>query len=290
MKKIILPFLLLVTFACNKNETAPIDPVQLELSSKVSQDDGQVTTTYSTIFDDVMGTSDEVGVAGSGIFGKENGIDTLPPRCFQVLVTHPQAPLPFPVVVTITFPPSGCMGRDGRVRRGQIRTEYSNRLIIPNAQATTTFIGFSIDSVLVGGTHVIKNLSTPTEIKWQTNTRNGRLGFPNGNVIEWNDEKVLTQIEGGMTALPFDDIFKITAVSTGTSIRSGVSTTWRSETTEPLIKKFSCPWIVKGILRTVRTTLPTNTPWVSTLNFGNGGCDDIAVLTVNGQSQTIHLH
>jgi hypothetical protein len=293
MKKLLflLGFSFLV-FSCQKSENpTQVDPEQ-QLSQVVSEDDAQSENSFSLIFDDVMGTSDEVGNFGSGVFGKENGLDTLS-RCFQMTVEHPAFPLPFPVVVTITYPPTGCVGRDGRVRRGQIRTEYTNRLIIPNAQSTTTFINYSVDSVSIRGTYLVKN--TTGIIPGNLNPRflikvtGGRLGYPNGNVVEWGGEKVIEQIEGLSTPVPVDDIFKITGSASGARIESGRVTQWTSQIIEPLIKRFNCFWIVKGTIKTTRTTLSTNSPWISILDFGQGNCDNIATLTINGQTTTIHL-
>jgi hypothetical protein len=244
-----------------------------------------------------MGTSDEVGVYGTGIFGREYGLDTAQ-RCFTVRVERPNAPQPFPVIVVITFPQSGCMGPDGRVRRGQIKTTYTNRLIVPGAESITTFLNYSIDSVTVGGTYKVKNMVEPIQItifppqynhKWLINVVGGRLGYPNGNVVEWNSTKTIEQVEGSHTLPIQDNVFKIIGSSNGASIRNSVSTWWNSETIEPLFKRTTCRWIVKGKIRTVRRNLSNTSPWVGILDFGNGTCDNIAILNVNGNIRTITL-
>lgn len=298
MKKIIFSLLLLVTLACNKeNSNNTIETQEIELSKISSEGDAQSEQSYSEIFDDVMGTSDEVGVFGSGIFGKEYGLDTVP-RCFTVRIERPNAPQPFPVIVTINFPQSGCMGPDGRVRRGQIKTTYTNRLLVPGAESITTFLNFSIDSVTVGGTYKVKNMVEPIQItifppqynhKWLATVVGGRLGFPNGNVVEWNSSKTIEQVEGSHTPPLTDNVFKIIGNSNGASIRNSVTTSWNSETTEPLFKRTTCRWIVKGKIRTIRRNLSNTSPWVGILDFGNGNCDNIATLNVNGNIRTITL-
>lgn len=288
----------LILFSCKKeNSDNPIETQEIELSKVASEGDAQSEQSYSQIFDDVMGTSDEVGVYGSGIFGREYGLDTAQ-RCFTVRVERPNAPQPFPVIVTISFPQSGCMGPDGRVRRGQIKTTYTNRLIVPGAESITTFLNFSIDSVTVGGTYKVKNMVDPIQItifppqynhKWLITVVGGRLGYPNGNVVEWNSTKTIEQVEGSHTLPLHDNIFKIIGSSNGASVRNSVTTSWNSETIEPLFKKASCRWIVKGKIRTVRRNLSNTSPWVAVLDFGNGTCDNIATLNVNGNIRTITL-
>jgi hypothetical protein len=295
---LILIGLCLILFSCKKeNSQNTVDTQEIELSKVASEGDAQSEQSYSQIFDDVMGTSDEVGVYGTGIFGREYGLDTAQ-RCFTVRVERPNAPQPFPVIVVITFPQSGCMGPDGRVRRGQIKTTYTNRLIVPGAESITTFLNYSIDSVTVGGTYKVKNMVEPIQItifppqynhKWLINVVGGRLGYPNGNVVEWNSTKTIEQVEGSHTLPIQDNVFKIIGSSNGASIRNSVSTWWNSETIEPLFKRTTCRWIVKGKIRTVRRNLSNTSPWVGILDFGNGTCDNIAILNVNGNIRTITL-
>ena len=298
--QLVINFLLLsiLFFSCKKeNSNNPIDSQEIELSKVASEGDAQSEQSYSQIFDDVMGASDEVGVYGTGVFGREYGLDTAQ-RCFTVRVERPNAPQPFPVIVVITFPQSGCMGPDGRVRRGQIKTTYTNRLIVPGAESITTFLNYSIDSVTVGGTYKVKNMVEPIQItifppqynhKWLINVVGGRLGYPNGNVVEWNSTKTIEQVEGSHTLPIQDNVFKIIGNSNGASIRNSVSTWWNSETIEPLFKRTTCRWIVKGKIRTVRRNLSNTSPWVGILDFGNGTCDNIATLNVNGNIRTITL-
>ncbi|MFL5774511.1 MAG: hypothetical protein ACJ75F_15210, partial [Flavisolibacter sp.] len=61
------------------------------------------------------------------------------------------------------------------------------------------------------------------------------------------------------------------------------------EITEALKKKFICHWISKGIIRMRRETLPATSPWVAILNYGNGDCDYLATLTINGVTHQIQL-
>jgi len=298
MKKLILlTIVTLMLFSCKKENTNAVEQKEIELSQFASEGDAFSEQSFSHVFDDVMGMSDEVGVMGSGIFGREYGIDTVQ-RCFTVRIERPLAPQAFPMIVTITFPQSGCMGPDGRVRRGQIKTVYTNRLMIPGAESVTNFLNYSVDSVTVGGTYKIKNIVDPVQImifppqynhKWLVTVVGGRLGYPNGDVVEWNSTKTIEQIEGSHTPILRDDVFKKTGNSSGQSVRGLRTTSWLSEITEPLIRKNTCRWIVKGKIRTVRRNLSNTSPWISILDFGNGMCDNQATLNINGNIRTITL-
>ena len=89
--------------------------------------------------------------------------------------------------------------------------------------------------------------------------------------------------------IPLDDIYKITGSASGKVKRGDLLIAWKAETTEPLIKKFSCKWIVKGIIKVVRLNLSNTSEWVATLNYGEGSCDKKAVVTINGVAHEITL-
>jgi hypothetical protein len=191
---------------------------------------------------------------------------------------------------------TGCTGRDGRTRSGKIITEYTNRLFVPGAIAATTFVEYMVDSIKIQGTHTITNQSEPpTNVscpthKWKVTIDRGKLTKPNGNYVEWNSTKIVKQIEGMCTPfVPLDDIYQISGGANGKVKRGDLLIAWNSEITEPLIKKFTCRWLVKGIIRIVRLNLTTNSPWVATINYGNGDCDNKAMATINGVPHIITL-
>ncbi|MBL0268925.1 MAG: hypothetical protein IPP99_09740 [Chitinophagaceae bacterium] len=92
-----------------------------------------------------------------------------------------------------------------------------------------------------------------------------------------------------MTEMPRDDVFKIEGTAYGRVKRGNLLVRWESSITEPLIRRFTCRWIVKGRIRSVRANLPSNSPWIAILDFGAGNCDNQAVLTINGNSRQITL-
>ena len=79
-----------------------------------------------------------------------------------------------------------------------------------------------------------------------------------------------------------DDIYSITGSATGTSASQN---NFSATITSPLIKKMNCRHIVQGTF----TFDPGNGKPVRTVDFGNGTCDDIATVTINGNVYTIQL-
>lgn len=288
-------FSLLVIVSCGKEESTPgTDAQEEELATATGESDAEAESTFNEFFDDAMGANNDVGIEGSGVFFNRG--DSLSPaaRCFTVTVTHPNN-TPFPVHIVVDFGTTGCPGPDGHVRRGKIIIDYTAKLVYPGAVATTTFDGFYVDNVHVEGTHKISNISvvaTPITLKYKVDVINGKLTKTNGNYIEWNSTRTITQIDGRLTPIdPRDDVFKIEGNANGLVRRSTLLVRWESTITEPLARRFTCRWIVKGRVRTVRVNLPNpaTSPWVAVLDFGAGTCDNQAALTINGQTRQITL-
>jgi hypothetical protein len=290
---LLLLFLFSIAFitSCQKesSQTATQNEQEMEASKASSESDGDAESVFNGVFDDAMGVNDELGVGGTGVFGRVNA-------CPTVTIVRVNPANPFPVSVTLDFGSAGCVGLDGHFRKGKVITIYTGRLLAPGSIATTEFDGFYIDSVKIEGTHKITNVSTPftppappVDRKFRVEVINGKLTNTNGNFVEWNSVKYIIQIEGLSTVLPLDDIFRIEGNSRGRAKRGALIVLWESNITEPLIKRFNCRWIVKGIVRTVRVGAPANSPWIAVLNFGNGNCDNQAVITINGVSHQITL-
>lgn len=251
---------------------------------------------FDDIFNNVLGVNAEVGIGGVGIFGRTTtsnsrteGTDSLP-HCVHVSV-EPLQPHVFPKTVVIDFG-SGCTSH-GHLRAGKITTVYTGRLTEPGKSATTTFEDFRIDSFSIEGTYVITNTTAPSanQRQFKTEIINANVSKTNDNYEELNASRIITQIEGNGTPLfPSDDIFRITGNSDGKTRRGSLLVLWTSEIQEPLIKRFTCRWFSKGVIKTMRNGLPSNTPWTAVLDFGNGDCDNKATLTVNGTAHQITLH
>jgi hypothetical protein len=282
-------FSLLMVSSCQKekSQTGSDAQQQTEASQVSSESDGESEIVFNGIFDDAIGVNDEVGIGGTGIFGRVT-------VCPEVTITHPNAPAVFPIRVVLDFGVNGCVGNDGHLRKGKIITVYTNRLLVPGAMATTEFDGFYFDSIKVEGRHKITNTSPviatqPPTRQFTADVTDARLTRPSGNYIEWNSHKVITQTEGVLTNIPLDDIFKVEGNANGKVKRGALIVLWESNITEPLVKRFNCRWIVKGRIRTVRVnTSPTGT-WVAILDFGAGTCDNQAVITINGIPHQITL-
>jgi hypothetical protein len=288
-----------------KKETSDKLTEQEEEQAAIATNESQTESefVFNDVYDNVMGVNTEVGIGGTGIFGRRTQgssdlagreMDVDSTHCWIVSIVRLNPPNAFPVKIIIDFG-AGCVGHDGHFRSGKIITEYTNRLIVPGASATTTFQNFKIDSISVQGIHKITNTTASTpgsnQKQFTVNVRDAKLTKPNGNYTEWRSDRIFTQIEGNGTIIPHDDILRIEGSAQGRVKRGNLLFGWHSEidANNPLIKKFICRWISKGTVRTRRDTLPSTSPWVAVLDFGPGTCDFHATLTINGVVHQIQL-
>lgn len=299
----ILSILLFITilflFACNKETSGNnlSQQQQQDASFSAAESNADAETIFNDVFDNVMGVNNQVGMQGTGLFGRlatnqaylEKSDSIYPISCFVVSINSANPGSIFPLQVTIDFG-NGCQGKDGHFRRGKIITTYSDRLIVPGATATTSFDGFYIDSINVTGSHTITNTGNTATRQFTIDVAGAKLTFPDGNFTKWKCHKIITQIAGLATPdFPLDDVFTIDGNSAGTIKYGDWLIAWNSHITEPLIKEFLCHWIVKGKIETVRNFSGNNSQWVAELDFGNGSCDGLAAITVNGVTREISL-
>lgn len=244
------------------------------------QFDDVFNITASVAAEDAGGEELGMGTNVSAAFGEPGTRPSRTGRCFSVSVV-PNIPGVFPKTVTVDFG-NGCLGRDGKYRKGKIVSIYTNRMLVPGAKISTTFVGYHVDSFHIEGTHITENTSTSNMQGLTVKVINAKItNTVNNRWIAWNTVKDVLQIEGnGTPNLPVDDVYRIKGNGNGGNSGGG---TWTGEITEPLIKKFTCRWVVKGIVRLTKNGNPF------ALNYGNGNCDNLAILYINGVGHVITL-
>ncbi|MES2882419.1 MAG: hypothetical protein V4676_09750, partial [Bacteroidota bacterium] len=208
---------ILFTGCKKENSASDLTPQQEEeiaVASSEAEFENELVT--NDVFDNVLGVNAEVGLGGTGVFGKissgvndsrEARVDSI--RCFTVTIVKLNLPNLFPVKITTDFG-AGCIGRDGHTRYGKIITTYTGRLTVPGMSATTTFENYKIDSISVQGKFVVANTTAAgsNQRQFVIETDEMKLTKPSGNYSLWSGRKVITQIEGnGTPDFPVDDIF-----------------------------------------------------------------------------------
>ncbi len=261
-----------------EEETITLNAVTADAETEAQFDD--VFNITASINTGEAGEDLGMGTNVSGLFELGTRTDSLSQRCFTVTVV-PRQPGVFPKTVTIDFG-NGCLGRDGKFRKGKIVTIYTNRMLIPGAKISTSFVNYFVDSFKIEGTHITENTSTSNKQGLLVKVIDGKIINTNANTwIKWNSEKNILQIEGnGTPNFPLDDVYKITGNARGAN---SIGHSWAANVKEPLIKKFTCRWIVKGTVHLIKNGKE------ALLDYGNGDCDRKAIIYINGRSHIIIL-
>ncbi|MBK8493765.1 MAG: hypothetical protein IPL50_01305 [Chitinophagaceae bacterium] len=277
--------------SCKKEDSLNSAPETETTEQAVTQEATVQETEAEAQFDDVFNITasmnrsevgEDLGVSAnvSGLFELGSTTTTNTTPCFTITVV-PNIPHVFPKTVTIDFG-NGCLGRDGKFRKGKIVSIYTNPMVVPGAKVSTTFIHYQVDSLKIEGTHITENTSTSNMQGWMVKVIEGKItNVTTNRWILWNSTKNVLQVAGnGTPHFPLDDIYKITG--NARSINSG-GHTWTALVIDPLIKKFTCRWIVQGSIKFVRNGRE------ALLVFGDGRCDNQAILYINGVPHVITL-
>jgi hypothetical protein len=283
-------FVALVLTSCKKESSTLNEQTttteELTATKEAAKEDAEMEAQY----DDVFNITSSINTADAGedlgLGANVSGLDDLGAttntrgRCFTVTVV-PNIPGVFPKTVTIDFG-NGCLGRDGKYRKGKIVSIYTNRMLVPGAKVSTTFINYQVDSVKIEGTHITENTSTSNMQGWKVIVIDGKVSSTITNRWrKWNSTKNILQIAGnGTPNFPMDDVYKITGGARGSNSNGN---TWAAGIQDPLIKKITCRWIVKGTVHLARDGRE------ALLDYGNGECDNEAILYINGVSYPINL-
>ena len=195
------------------------------------------------------------------------------------------------VTKTIDFGTTGCTLNNGNVVRGKIIISFVFQPTAVSHTVTYTFDNFYHNNIKFVGTKTFTRSMTT-----QTTTAaphpivvmelDMTIILPNGDEYVRVGTRTRELIEGFSTENNFmDNIYKITGSWTTTAPNGNQHT---ATITEPLRAKMSCialnkPILAKGIISFVRNDI------ASTLDYGNGDCDNIAVFTINGVSYTISI-
>jgi hypothetical protein len=272
-----------ILFSCQKENSLSQPAATEEEATTYSDESAQVEASFDDV-EDVSMIAAEEEAAVSAPNGRMFPFAELRLRigdCPVITVTPNDST--YPKTITIDFG-DGCLGPDGKLRRGKIVIHLTAPIRRPGAVMTITFVRFYLNRAHIEGTKIVTNLSENGNIKFTVQVVGGKLTFPNGRGFSHNSLKFVKQIEGGSTRIVRDDVYSIEGRS-NTEFNNGLKITLNTETA--LIKKVVCPWISDGLLK-----IKINDRLLF-LNYGfpsNGDCDNKALLTWNnGNNQRVIL-
>lgn len=255
-------FGLLATQSCQKEETTPVNTLS------TTEATAQVEMADQLFFDMFQAQNNLVSRSSED----ENG----------ALITINEDASPKQLIADYGV---GVVGADGKTRSGKITISYeSDGLYTIGNKVDATFENYRINDNLTSGKIAIHNVGYDV---------NKHLAFkvilsathnmPNGKVSIKSTNKV-SVVEGFDTPRVFDDVLQVDGNTSGV-LTSGEK--FEISFPAPLVRKRSKECVnhyVSGISLTKIENQPDRY-----LDYGNGGCDNIATEIVNGVSKTITL-
>jgi len=185
--------------------------------------------------------------------------------------------------ITIDFGASNCTGNDGKERRGKIYIDYTGPYRQTGSVRTFSFDNYFVNDNKIEGTKTITTVAgfdsgTP---QWSIQANGQIILANNAGTVTWTANRTRKMVAGKDTPIWSDDVYTVEGTASGVSAR-GVG--FSSNITTPLRKEIGCRWFVSGVIEIT----PEDKP-MRKINFGNGSCDDQAVVTVRNRERTITL-
>lgn len=271
------------TFSCQENESP-----YAEEASYVAEE--AVTDYYFEDADDMAGiavASDE-GTAGGKTSAASGVLDVIDDRfCAQVLISFDEiSTLLHPVGSIVIDFGDGCEDPRGNVRSGKIRVDFDGARFLPGSSIVITFEDYVINGIELSGTRTLTNITGSNEEspKFQIELENGLAVWPDGSeasrahcfIRTWNRGVLNNASDDVLIVTQCDQEFAATGVN-----RRGKSYTMTIE--EDLIYKRGCPIAVQG------QKIFDIDGKVITVDYGNGSCDAVITIAVDGNSSRVNV-
>ena len=277
-----------IFFSCQKETSLTTEVPVTEAQAQLYADESSEAQASLDDVDDIALTAAEEEATGSdGGLGGRNFLPTFEElrlrigNCATITVSPNDST--YPKTVLIDFG-NGCLGPDGKWRRGKLELHFTAPIRRPNAVVTLRYIDFFLNRAGIEGKKIFKNKTENGVHKFTIQAVDIKVTYPNGRGYKYNGIKEVTQVAGMDTRPVRDDVYEIEGRAT-INLNNGLVI--HIKTLRTLVKKVNCQWISNGILEIKIQNR------VFLLNYGfpnNGACDNKALMTWNnGNNQEVIL-
>ncbi len=266
-----------IFFACKKDDKTGTDEQRDVKTISAAEKETEINAIYEDAFTQVI----DVNSSEKGLNGQQRQAAPIEglTRCVGMEISFMPADLiTFPKTITIDYG-AGCTESNGRSRKGKIIVVVDKMFWLTGATATITFDNYFVNNIKVEGTQTLTNLSSNGGFGYTYAVAGGKLTYPNGTVVNYSGTRTLQQKAGGGTLSIQDDAYELTGHAKLEDSTSSANILIKS----PLHKKVICSWIDKGELS---VTVNAHT---ASINYGEGTCDNKAILTVGDKTKEIIL-
>lgn len=273
-----------LTLGCKKDKEEDMNTTSAEMQVTADQNEADTDVEdVATMQDDIMASHQTAlgRVAVDSVFPYET--------CATVTITPKGDNATGNIKIDFG---DGCVGQDGRTRKGVINWTFTDRLRKPGAVIVTTFLNYGVKPVGAANFVMIDNASTKVTTNQSTveptlgsavlnlkRDLNMKLNFSDATSFTYTGTKNVVW-DLGVLGNRWDNIYTVKAGSTlsGTG-RGGKAYTWT--VTTDVIRKTACQLL--GIFKPVSgvVTIQHNNK-TKVVDFGDGTCDKTVTITING--------
>lgn len=249
-----------------------------------SGDSSSSSDTQSTTDNNKQNTEwDDINSIVQNVMYEENSsLKTTAATCATVTVNNADS------TIKIDFGTEGCLGTDGRTRKGVINVHYTGAYRDSGAVITTTLQDYYVNNNKVEGTKVVTNKgdNSSGNTYFTIEVTGGKITFENGDISTWTSSRTRTWVDGhdtqGLLYLS-DDVYEVYGTASGVNI-NGLSYTMTVEQSDPLVIDIGC-WLATVPSRQPKSGKLTISPEgledrVIDYSEGGGDCDNEVRVTI----------
>lgn len=263
----------LVLTSCNESDTIQEELSTEEIDLKAAETEAEI----DKVSDESSAIIEEAYLMEEFPITKSNVTDRYLPDCVTITVVIVQNMK----TVTLDFG-EGCELRNGNFVSGKIIMTYERDPEAASKMITYSFEGFYFNRKNVeGGGSILRERSNENGNPQSTKIFDVTVTWPDGLFASKIGEKVREMIEGQSTTAWGDNVFLITGNWTFTRRNGNVLS---AKIIKELRRELACKFLVSGTIE-LSKNLDT-----AILDYGDGECDDLATVSVNGgERREIHL-
>jgi len=261
---------MLFLVSCSKNDDTDDPAIDLANNDAITE----------AVVEDLFNSVDDAEIRLEDYLKGEGKSEEIP-TCPSVTFDRPPDS-DWPKTVTIDYG-TGCTGFYDNTRSGKITVIISGPRLEEGSVKTITLDNYTFNGITVEGTKVITNLgyNNNQHMEFSVTLTGGKVTLPDGRTIERSFERTREWFAGMDTKTIWDDEFLVTGVTTG---KDRFGSLYTNTIMTAIHWTRACRFAVSGIMKLEVDGLdPVE------LNYGEGECDALAVVTIGDKSKEITL-
>lgn len=187
--------------------------------------------------------------------------------------------------ITIDFG-SGCTDPRGNVRKGKIVVEFLKRRFSLGSKIVTELQGYSVNGISIEGvrtvTNVTESLAAP---KFNITLTGGKVTWPDGTFATRETNHFRTWVRN---INPMLDEIRVYGAAAGSNRRGKIYQVEVSSN-DPLVYKRECALSARIFMAVSGTRKLTADGKLISIDYGDGACDRLVTITINGRSREIEV-